>query len=166
MNLEQHHVFLLLGSNVGDRMQHLTDARKAIERNIGTIIQASRVYETEAWGVELQGPFLNQALEIETALSPEEVLQVAQSVEHQSGRTRSERWGPRTLDIDIAFYDDRIINSADLTVPHPGIHQRNFALIPLIEIAGHMMHPVLQTTLKELFEQSTDRREVSILGGG
>lgn len=137
-----------------------------ITREIGEIINASHIYETEAWGVRDQQPFLNQAVKVATTLSPEDVLRAAQKIEDQNGRTRGMRWGARTLDIDIAFYDDMIIRSRQLTVPHPRIPQRNFALIPLIEIAGHMLHPELQLTLRELFARSTDQSEVSILGGG
>ena len=165
MSSETHSVYLLLGSNIGDRQEHLRQARIEIAHLIGQVIQESQIYVTEAWGLNSQDPFLNQALEIETVLRPESVLRIVQEIEQRHGRTRDVRYGPRTIDIDIAFYDDHVIESKDLTVPHPGIPARNFALIPLIEIAGHMTHPVLRQTLRDLFEQSTDQSEVTILEG-
>ncbi|MBX2965911.1 MAG: 2-amino-4-hydroxy-6-hydroxymethyldihydropteridine diphosphokinase [Cyclobacteriaceae bacterium] len=149
-------VFFLLGSNLGDKNRWLAGARQQISRHIGSIVTASSVYKTAAWGNESQDDFYNQVIEVKTTQKPREVLQMIQKIEIQAGRKRIEKWGARTLDIDILFWDDNVISSQDLQVPHPGIPHRRFTLIPLEEIAPDMVHPTLQKSIRQLLVDCKD----------
>ncbi|OEG00320.1 2-amino-4-hydroxy-6-hydroxymethyldihydropteridine diphosphokinase [Vulcanibacillus modesticaldus] len=128
-------VFLGLGSNIGDRYQNMKEAiltlngHKSIE-----LIKESSIYETEPFGLKEQPDFLNMVIEINTILSPEELLEYIHEIEHKLGRKREVHWGPRTIDIDILLYGDKIIRSQNLQVPHPYLSQRLFVLVPLSEI--------------------------------
>ena len=145
------HVFLGLGSNLGDRDTHLNDAIAALCSNDSINITAqSSVLETEPVGNEDQGKFLNAVVEIETTLSPQALLQVCLDIEMQQGRVRDEKWGSRIIDIDILFFSDQLIQEEGLHVPHPEVHNRSFALIPLVEIAPMMVHPSLGMTAKAM----------------
>lgn len=156
-------VFLLLGSNLGDKIGQLTKARQQISRLIGPIITASSVYKTAAWGEENQDDFLNQVVLVNTELQPYEVLNIAQNIEKQEGRIRQERWGPRTLDIDILLWDDKVVANPDLKIPHPEIPDRRFTLVPLAEIAPLLVHPIYQKTIKNLLEDCSDNLPVERL---
>ncbi len=158
-----HEAVLLLGSNLGDRAGWLEQARQAIAREVGSVEQASACLETAPEGnfAEQEGatPFLNQALRVKTALAPEALLDALQRIERRLGRPEHAReYGPdgarnyrdRTLDIDILFYDDRVIDTPRLTIPHPRMHQRLFALEPLAEIAPDYCHPILRKNIMEL----------------
>lgn len=153
---------LLLGSNVGDKLGHLDQAIAAITKEIGTVVQRSSVYESEAWGNSNQEPFYNQAVVVETELQARAILFKIHAIEAAAGRVRSEseKWQPRTLDIDILFLDDQVIHEKDLTIPHPELANRNFALLPLMEILPEFIHPVLQKPIDELYFESTDNLEV------
>ncbi|TZF82693.1 2-amino-4-hydroxy-6-hydroxymethyldihydropteridine diphosphokinase [Pedobacter sp. BS3] len=153
-------VFLLLGSNLGDRFSYLKQAITLISRHIGQVVRQSAVYETASWGNEQQPDYLNQVLEIETKLSPEDLLSQVLKIEKTMGRIRHEKWGARIIDIDILFYDNRIVDESDLIIPHPYLHQRRFTLVPLVELAPDFMHPKLKQPLKELLEALTDNLEV------
>lgn len=153
-------VFLLLGSNLGERQQILRSASVLIESRIGIIQASSSVYETAPWGVLDQPVFLNQILIVKTGLMPEEVLRIILEIEHELGRVRYERWGARVIDIDMLYYDNLILDSARLTLPHPRLHERRFTLVPLYEIAPDFIHPVLLKTTKNLLEECTDPGEV------
>lgn len=155
---------LLLGSNQGDRASILAAARLRIADRIGPVILASREYETEPWGLfaadEEQRPFLNQAIVTETALEPEAVLDATQQIERELGRPEhrpeyapdgSRLYRDRTVDIDMLFYDSEIIDTERLTVPHPRLAERRFALEPAAEIWPDYVHPILKINLKELF---------------
>lgn len=158
--------YLLLGSNVGDRRELLASARSAVTEHIGVIEKASHLFETAPWGLIDQTPFINQALCVNTHLSPKKVLKAIRKIEEAAGRQRSIQWGPRTLDIDILLYDDLIIDTRELTLPHPRMTQRRFSLAPLAEIAGDIVHPTLGLRISELLKQCPDLSEVAILAEG
>lgn len=152
--------FLLLGTNQGDRKKNLTFARNAIEVSVGVIVKASSIYQTAAWGKTDQPDFLNQALEVETDLPAEKVLAEILSIEKTMGRKREEKWGERIMDIDILLYESQIVDSPQLIVPHPELPNRRFALEPLTEIAGDVVHPVLKLKIREVLEKCLDPLEV------
>ncbi len=152
--------FLGLGSNLGDRAELLSAALSLIETRIGKVIRTSSVYETAAWGTEHQPDYLNLVAEVKTNLYPHGLLQQIMETEQVLGRERLVKWGNRTIDIDLLFYEDYHFISATLEVPHPRITERNFVLIPLCEIAGTLVHPVFRKNIYELLEQCTDQEEV------
>ena len=152
--------FLLLGTNLGDRKKNLATARKAIEVSVGTILKASSIYQTGAWGKTDQPDFLNQALEVQTALPAEGVLAEILKIEDTIGRTRDQHWGERIIDIDILLFEKEMISSTTLEIPHPKLANRRFALEPLAEIGGDVTHPGLQLTIREMLEQCPDVLEV------
>jgi 2-amino-4-hydroxy-6-hydroxymethyldihydropteridine diphosphokinase len=142
---------LLTGSNIGNRTLYLEQAINAIAEKAGKIIATSHIYESAAWGKTDQQDFLNQAIVIETGLSPQALLSTIQEIENEAGRKRTETWGARTLDIDILFYDNLIVDSENLTIPHPYIQERLFTLAPLNEILPELMHPALNKSMAELY---------------
>ncbi|MBI1768044.1 MAG: 2-amino-4-hydroxy-6-hydroxymethyldihydropteridine diphosphokinase [Bacteroidetes bacterium] len=149
-------IFLLLGSNLGDRLSCLSLCLELIEEHVGTIIKKSSIYETTAWGRTDQPDFLNQAIEIETPFPPTELLSACQNIEKKIGRQREEKWGARTIDIDIIYFGDKIIHSNELTIPHPRMTERKFVLIPLTQISPSFVHPILKKTSEELLKQCRD----------
>ncbi len=149
-------IFILLGSNLGDRLENLAHARQEIGRLAGQIITTSSIYKTAAWGNEQQPDFYNQVIKVRSALSPEELLVHVLEIEKKAGRVRNEKWGPRILDIDILFYGDLILSSDLLTIPHPEIPNRKFTLLPLAEIAPDFTHPVNRKTNNQLLTECTD----------
>ena len=157
-------VYLLLGSNEGDRIHFLNSALNSIKEQI-TVgpVQVSAFYETAAWGLEDQPSFLNIAVGLHTSLSPEELLRATRSIEMSYGRQRELVWGQRTLDVDILFYGTHIIASSELHIPHPRLQDRRFALAPLAEIAGSFVHPVLDKSVEELLADCTDPLPVAVL---
>lgn len=150
-------IFLGLGSNIGDRVSNLKDAIKLLGL---PIVAKSSLYETEPVDYLNQPWFLNQVLQCETSFHPLKLLQECQKVEKDLGRTREISKGPRTIDIDLLFYNDEIISTPELTIPHPAIPQRKFVLIPLNEIAPDFVHPQLNFTIRELLDRCPDRSEV------
>lgn len=154
---------LLLGANLGDRATTLAEANKLVAQKIGKVVKASSLYETQPWGKTDQPEFLNQALEVATELPPLAVLKAILEIEQQLGRTRQEKWDARSIDIDMLFYDAKILKTNDLTLPHPHLHERNFALVPMLEIAPTKQHPIFKKTIEELYEASSDTLDVAML---
>jgi len=146
-------VFVALGSNVGDREYYVS---KAIELLGGeseiSIIKQSTMLETEPVGPINQGMFLNAVIEITTALSPKALLRVCLKIEEKLGRVRTKRWGPRTIDLDIVLFGNKIIHMPNLTIPHPELMNRSFVLVPLVEIAPDAVHPVTSCTAAEMLD--------------
>ena len=147
---------LLWGSNLGDRPANLASAREAIRAAAGPILNTSAVYRTEAWGKTDQPEFLNQVVEVETDLDPEALLETLMDIERQMGRERSERWAPRTIDLDILYYGQDVVQTARLMLPHPGIPDRRFTLVPLAEIAPDFVHPQYGKTNQQLLRACYD----------
>ncbi len=156
-------LFLGTGSNLGDRKQNLRRAAEYITVRIGRIVKASGIYQTQAWGIEDQPDFLNQVLEIVTDLPPELVLEKILQIEQEMGRKRLVKWRERLIDIDILFYDDLVIQTERMTIPHPFLQDRNFVLAPMTEIAPDFVHPVLQKRMGELLVFSKDKLLVKII---
>jgi 2-amino-4-hydroxy-6-hydroxymethyldihydropteridine diphosphokinase len=155
--------YLLLGSNIEDRQTHLKKAQAAIAARIGTVKKTSSYYESQAWGDTEQENYWNICVEVSTTLSAEEVLTTALSIEKEMGRVRSGQWSPRTIDIDILFYGKEIIQTKDLTVPHPRLPERNFALVPMMELNGEFVHPVLELSVEDIYLDCVDPLEVYLL---
>jgi 2-amino-4-hydroxy-6-hydroxymethyldihydropteridine diphosphokinase len=149
-------VFLLLGSNLGDRYNYLKKAISYIEKDIAPLIKLSSVFETQAWGKTDTPDYLNQVLVLETVLPAQVILERVLTIELYLGRKRDEKWGPRTIDIDILFYGNEVINEKNLRVPHPELHKRLFTLAPLAEIAPGMVHPLLNKTILEIKNKLND----------
>lgn len=152
--------YLLTGGNLGERDKNLRQAREQIILTCGAIVMQSALYETAAWGKRDQPRFLNQALVVETGLPPEVLLRNLLSIEDQIGRVRKEKFGPRLIDIDILFYDDVVLNTPALKLPHPEVQNRRFALTPLAEISPALVHPVLGKTISQLLDECMDELEV------
>lgn len=149
-----HKVYLGIGSNMGDKEQHIRDAIAVFSKHPKCRnVEVSSFYTTKPYGVTKQDDFVNGAFSVETLLTPEEVLLLIQELETMQKRVRTIHWGPRTIDVDILFYDDSIIGTKDLVIPHPEIPKRDFVLVPLCELAGFMVHPVLGKRMTELLEE-------------
>src|SRR5690606_21168839 len=156
-------VYLLLGANLGEREVQLYSARNAIAGSIGQITVQSSVYETASWGNKEEQPdFLNQAIGVLTGLTAEEVLEEINRIEARLGRVRKERWDARIIDIDILFYDRDLVDLPHLQIPHRYFQERNFAMVPMNEIAPDLVHPSLGKTVKELLSESKDPLEVRL----
>lgn len=144
-----HTVYLSLGTNLGDRAANLKQAVSSLPPQM-TVKARSNVYETPPWGFTEQGPFLNQVVMATTYLEPELLLKHLKRLETALGREATFRYGPRLIDIDILFYDDLVLNTPLLTVPHPHLHERGFVLIPLMDIAPDLVHPVTGISVREM----------------
>ena len=154
--LLMNNVSLLIGGNMGDRMANLAAARNSINIDCGRIISASSIYETEAWGYKEQDSFLNQALVIQTPLEADALMGAILKIELALGRKRKIPLGPRIIDIDIIYYNDEIMNTSSLTIPHPSMSQRKFVLMPLTEIRPDFMHPILLKSNEVLLKECED----------
>ena len=147
--MEQHTVYLALGTNLGNRLANLKEAVAALPPQM-EVKAKSDVYETPPWGFKEQEQFLNQVLRVETYLQPEPLLRHLKRLEIALGRKESFPNGPRQIDLDILFYDDLVLYSPALMIPHPYVHERGFVLVPLMDIAPDFVHPVRQKTIREL----------------
>ncbi len=152
-------IFLGLGTNMGDRLQNLALANQFLEENVGTIIQSSSIYLTEAWGLKDQPAFYNQVIQIDSRLVPMEILERVLQIEKEMGRIRRQKWDRRIIDIDILFYGREIIQTPKLIVPHPFFQDRNFVMAPMAEIAPEFVHPNLKKSIAELLSSSNDPLE-------
>ena len=156
-----HTIYLSLGSNIPDRAAHLSRATNRIAESIGTIIKKSPIYETQSWGYN-DNDYLNMAIEVQTTLSPSDLLKTINKIEADLGRVRSGNgYEARTIDIDILFYDNETIDLPLLTIPHPKIALRRFVLQPMADIAPDFVHPTMGKTMAVLLEECGDEGEVT-----
>ncbi len=161
--LEQDLVYIGLGSNLGNRLEQLNQAREQIGTRIGSLVQKSSIYESEPWGEADQPWFYNQVVAIQTDLSPHAVLESLLSIEHDMGRIREERFGPRTIDLDVLIFGQQIISDSILKIPHPRMTVRNFVLIPLMEITTDLLLPNTEMTIEELYLANQEELAVCLL---
>ena len=155
--------YLLTGGNLGDREQYLATARSLINELCGTIVTASSLYETAAWGKTDQPSFLNQALELDTALNAKQLIRRILKVEKMMGRTRDEKYGPRLIDIDMLLFNNEKHNYGFLKIPHPEMHKRAFVLVPMMELDPEFEHPTLHTAMDMLYMDCDDQSDVVML---
>lgn len=155
-------VTILSGSNLDDRSFYLQQAIKLIRERVGVVTAQSSVYESEPWGYASSNSFYNQLIVVETKFNPQDVLRQLQEIEHQLGRVRDrgKKYIDRTLDLDILFYDDLVLNSEGLVIPHPEVANRRFVLAPLAELFPENIHPVLRKTFAQLLEFCPDKGNV------
>ncbi len=152
--------YLLIGGNLGNRTAYLQQAIQLIGQYCGNIVHSSAIYETAAWGISDQPSFYNQALAVETTFEPEALMQQLLRIEEEMGRKRTVKMGPRIIDLDILLIDEQVISTGLLTLPHPALPFRRFALLPLNEIAPSIIHPVLHKSINQLLEECTDKLDV------
>lgn len=153
----------MLGSNLGNRICLINEAIRLIGDKVGDILCTSSFYHTAPWGTDHPLPYVNVALSLNTQQSPLKVLKTILTIEKALGRTRNgDQNAPRSMDIDIIFYQNLIINQKNLTLPHPRMHLRRFVLVPLCEIEPEYVHPVFEITVKDLLDQCTDKLSVSL----
>jgi 2-amino-4-hydroxy-6-hydroxymethyldihydropteridine diphosphokinase len=158
-------VYLSLGSNVGDREANLVRAIEEFARRGARIIRQSAFYETEPLEIRDQAWFLNCAVEVETTLTPQQMLTVLLEIESEMGRQRAVKYGPRNIDIDILLFGASVVDTPDLVIPHPRMAERRFVLVPLNEIAPNARHPVLDKTFRELLNSTPDKSVVRLWSG-
>jgi len=163
LNERTMHVFLSLGGNLGNTQEIFETCYPLIENKVGAILQHSSLYQTAAWGLKDQADFVNQVILVESAMPPYAILAEIQAIEKAFGRERTIAWGPRTLDLDILFIDQQIIQTTDLQVPHPYIQDRKFILIPMHEIAATYQHPLLKKSIAELLQETKDASSVTLI---
>ncbi len=158
---KMNNTYLILGGNKGDKLQNLQTALQLIESTIGKIILKSDVFVTAAWGNANQPDFVNQAICVETIFSATDLLETILNIEKQLGRIRTEeKWQERTMDIDILFFNNEIINTLHLKVPHPHLQKRNFVLVPMAQIASDLEHPVFKKSISTLLQECSDELKV------
>ena len=162
MKTKKQQVFLQLGSNMGDRVYYLSQAKRYIVEEIGAVVSESRVYESAPWGVNNQDHYLNKVIEVNTIDDPFDLLKKILHIEKKIGRVRERKWSSRTIDIDIIFYANVIINEKNLIIPHEHMHERNFVLHPLNDIAADFEHPILKNTVNKLMIECNDKNEIKL----
>lgn len=155
-------LILIIGGNLYDRLALIQKAKDQLEDKIGVCIQYSSIFETEAWGGKSSGSYLNQVLVFQTKLKPQQILQCILQIERECGRERIEKWGNRTMDIDILYFGDTIVNDDDLLIPHPHISDRKFVLEPMVEVMPDFIHPISGKTQIELLHACNDSSKVEI----
>ncbi|GAA0739287.1 2-amino-4-hydroxy-6-hydroxymethyldihydropteridine diphosphokinase [Clostridium oceanicum] len=153
-----HVAYIAFGTNMGDKRRYIREALKKIKDKGINIIKVSSIYETEPYGVLEQDNFLNGVVQVETDLSPEMLLESLMSIEKELDRVRIKKWGPRTIDLDIIFYEDFIINKENLVVPHKDMENRDFVLKPLCELDENFIHPTLKKSVKKLYEDLQNKK--------
>jgi len=159
-----HTAFIAIGSNLGSPAENCRRAAERLNDHPSiTVTVRSSLYESEPFGKTDQDWFVNSAIQIETSLGPEELLKTCLSMETDMGRTRGEKWGPRIIDLDILFYDDLILKQEGLEIPHPGIPERSFVLVPMHEIAPDHIHPRLKKSIQALLEEIEHPQQVKRL---
>ena len=165
MNLPEQLVILLLGSNLGDRLQHFEEARRSLSEK-AAIVHISSVFESEAWGYKSTHTFLNQVVSMETNMEPSALLAFTQDLEARAGRKEQQGQGysDRPLDVDLLFYGNRILNTVELVIPHPGIPSRKFTLLPLTEVLPGFIHPVFQVSMEQMLRECKDESKVWVYG--
>ena len=163
--MKYHKVFIGIGSNVGDRLKNINKAIELVNENQDCkVVKTSEVYESKAFGVKDQNDFLNSVICIDTNLEPVNLLEFLKNIESKIGRTKTEKWGPREIDLDILLFDNLVHSKNGLTIPHKGIPERDFVIVPLIEIEPEIVHPVLNKKVKELIAKADKNiiREISV----
>jgi 2-amino-4-hydroxy-6-hydroxymethyldihydropteridine diphosphokinase len=155
-----NNIYLLLGSNMGNSKACLAKAKTQIEKNIGNISRQSSLYSTAAWGNTKQPDFLNQVIIVETELTALQTMQTILNIEKKMGRVRTAKNAPRIIDIDILFFNKKIIDQPELTVPHPQIQNRRFVLVPLNQLSPNLKHPLLKSTVHQLLMHCPDKLNV------
>jgi len=151
--------YIGVGSNLGNRHENCLRAVELLEKKGFIVQKCSSLYETEPWGVNDQPRFINMAVQIETTLGPDELLGLLKNIEKEIGRQDTSHWGPRVIDLDILLFNALVLNEENLSIPHPLLHEREFALRPLNEIAPDVIHPVFRMTIDELTQKLLRRRE-------
>ncbi len=148
-----HKAYIAFGSNLGDRKKNILDAMEKMKEKGMEFLRISTFYETKPYGFTEQEDFMNCAALVRTELNPMELLETLLGIENELGRVRKKKWGPRTIDLDIIFYDKKIVNFAQLVIPHEDMHRRLFVLEPLCEIAANYVHPLFHKSVSELLEE-------------
>jgi 2-amino-4-hydroxy-6-hydroxymethyldihydropteridine diphosphokinase len=148
-----HVAYLGIGSNLGYREENCKRAIGLLEKAGIKVTNRSSMRETDPWGVKDQPKFINMAIEIETSLRPHDLLALLKKIEDKVGRKTSSRWGPREIDLDILFYNETVLETGDLIIPHPGIEKREFVLKPLADIAPDLVHPVFKKRISEMLRE-------------
>lgn len=156
-------MYLSLGGNLGNTLEIFKNVYPILEKKIGPILHFSSIYQTKAWGNTQQADFLNQVLELNTELNPQELIAQLLNIESELGRVRKQQWEARIIDLDILFYGNQIIQESNLQIPHPFLPQRKFVLIPLAEIAPNLIHPILKKSIDKLVIDCPDSSEVKKL---
>lgn len=160
--MAKNEVFISLGSNIGNRPQNLKKAIEAIQSSLGHVTRQSSVYETKPWGKNDQPDFLNQVIGVASDQSPEDCLRALCVIEEHMGRKREEKWGARIIDLDLLYAGDTIVKTKILTLPHPGIPDRKFVLVPMAEIAPDFIHPQWKKNQKQLLNECQDPLDVRL----
>ena len=156
--------YLSLGSNLGNRKDNLNEAIFHLKSKAGLIINTSKVYESEPWGLKDQNFFLNQVIKLKTSFSPQHLLKCCKNIEIKMGRSKSIKWGARNIDIDILYFSKLILNEDDLKIPHPLIQERKFVLLPLNELNKTFNHPTLNKTNSKMLEDCSDNSNIYLYG--
>ena len=162
--LEIENIFLGLGSNQGDRELNLKNSIKLLNSRVGKVLNFSGIYESEPWGVKNQNYFLNQVIEIETHIDPNDLLNICKNIEYDMGRKPGIKWGKRVIDIDILYYRSKVINQKKLIIPHKLMHERKFVMIPLNDLNENHLHPILKISNKEILNKCADSCKVKYYG--